>query len=106
MDSYEKALKDVGLRLKKLRENAGYTSYENFAIQNEFSRMQYWRLENGKVNLTFRSLLSILAIHKLSIEAFFELDPATGKPFVHAEKQSAARQKIVKKQRRVKKKSS
>jgi len=95
MDRYEQALRDVGLRLKKLRENAGYTSYENFAIQNEFSRMQYWRLENGKANLTLRSLVTILDIHALSVEEFFELDPTTGYPSVYAEKHAAEKRKVV-----------
>lgn len=75
MNRDEKVLQEIGQRLKKLREDAGYTSYENFAIQHELSRMQYWRMENGKVNITIRSLITVLDIHKISIEEFFTLRP-------------------------------
>ncbi len=104
MDSYKKAIKDVGLRLKKLREHAGHTSYENFAIQNELSRMQYWRLENGKANLTLRSLATILDIHALSVEEFFELDPTTGYPSVYTEKYAAEKKAAYKSTKAKKKK--
>ena len=67
----ERELKKIGERLKKLRIKKGHTSYESFAIEYGFSRMQYWRLEQGKTNLTLRSLISVLNIHKISIEDFF-----------------------------------
>jgi transcriptional regulator with XRE-family HTH domain len=80
MNRQEKVLSEIGLRLKKLREDAGYTSYENFAIQHELSRMQYWRMENGKVNVTIKSLLTVLDIHSVTIEEFFRISPAMGMP--------------------------
>ena len=98
MDRYEQALRDVGLRLKKLRENAGYTSYENFAIQNEFSRMQYWRLENGKANLTLKSLVTILSVYDLTVEEFFEIEPSTGYPMVYTSSRAAERKRTTYKQ--------
>lgn len=73
MNRNEKVLQEIGQRLKKLREEAGYTSYENFAIQHDLSRMQYWRMENGKVNITIKSLVTVLDIHRISIEDFFSL---------------------------------
>jgi transcriptional regulator with XRE-family HTH domain len=66
-----KELKNIGEKLKKLRIKKGYTSYERFAIEFELSRMQYWRIEEGRTNITFRSLIAILNIHKISIEKFF-----------------------------------
>jgi transcriptional regulator with XRE-family HTH domain len=73
MYTEEKVLKDIGERLKQLRIKSGYTSYETFAFENELSRMQYWRMESGLTNLTIRSLIKILKIHKVTIEEFFKL---------------------------------
>jgi hypothetical protein len=38
----------IGQRLKSLRLDAGYKSYEVFAWENNLSRIQYWKMENGK----------------------------------------------------------
>lgn len=65
-----KELKRIGDELKRLRIKNGYTSYEQFAVENNLSRMQYWRMEEGKTNLTFRSLITVLNIHKISLEKF------------------------------------
>jgi transcriptional regulator with XRE-family HTH domain len=74
-------LEKVGLKLKKLRIRKGYTSSESFAYDNDLPRVHYWRIEKGKVNLTLRSLIRILAIHKITIEEFFttDLDDEIGK---------------------------
>jgi transcriptional regulator with XRE-family HTH domain len=61
----------IGEKIKYLRIKAGYTSYENFAIENEIDRKQYWRAENG-ANLTINSLTKILNIHKVNLEEFFK----------------------------------
>ncbi len=74
MLSEEKELKKIGKRLKKLRIKKGFGSYESFAIEYNFSRMQYWRMEQGKTNITLRSLLSVLNVHKVTIEDFFKLN--------------------------------
>ncbi|MFN3342290.1 MAG: helix-turn-helix domain-containing protein [Flavobacteriales bacterium] len=66
-----KELRKIGERLEKLRIKKGYNSYESFAVDNGLSRMQYWRMEKGKTNMTFRSLIVILKIHKISLEDFF-----------------------------------
>ena len=56
MDLMTAALKRVaGDKLKDLRIEKGYSSYENFAVDNDLGRMQYWRLENGKTNLTIKA---------------------------------------------------
>lgn len=73
-------LKQIGQRLADLRKQAGYSSYENFAFDHNLPRMQYWRMEKGKVNLTIRSLLRILSIHQVTIPEFFcSLRTKTGK---------------------------
>lgn len=64
-------LRQIGERLAELRKEMGYTSYETFAYDHEIPRMQYWRMEKGKVNIIVKSLLNILAIHQLSLVEFF-----------------------------------
>lgn len=71
MESEEMVLKEIGDRLKKLREAKGFTSYEHFAIEHDISRMHYWKIEKGKANITIRTLLKILALHDISIQQFF-----------------------------------
>ena len=71
----KKVLIEIGLRFEKLRKNAQFTSYEHFAIENNLSRMHYWKIENGKANITIRTLVKILNIHSCSIEDFFNLNP-------------------------------
>ncbi len=66
-----KELKKIGNKLKKLRIKKGFSSYEKFAVEYELSRMHYWRIEEGKTNITIRSLIIILNIHKISLEKFF-----------------------------------
>lgn len=61
----------VAEKLEQMRKDAGYTSYENFAIDKGISRMQYWRMEKG-TNFTFESLLKILDAHGMSLGEFFE----------------------------------
>lgn len=61
----------ISERLKELRKEKGYTSYETFATDYDLDRKQYWRVENG-ANITIRTLIKILAIHKLDLKKFFE----------------------------------
>jgi len=68
---HEEVLKKIGDRFRELRISKGYSSYEDFAIDNDLGRMQYWRLENGKTNLTIKTLVKVLAIHEISMTEFF-----------------------------------
>ena len=63
-------LLEIANKLKELRKQKGYTSYEDFTIQNDLDRKQYWRIENGS-NITLRSLIRILDIHGISLMDFF-----------------------------------
>ena len=71
MNSEKEICKEIGDKLKHLRLKNGYSSYENFAVEHDLSRMQYWRIEKGLTNLTIRSLVKILNIHKITLEDFF-----------------------------------
>ena len=71
-DSVEdERMQKIAEKIRKLRLDAGYTNYENFAWDNEIGRVQYWRMEKG-TNFTMKSLLKILDIHKISLKEFFE----------------------------------
>lgn len=62
--------KAIGKRIKELRIDAGFTSYENFAFEHELSARYYWGVENGR-NISIRYLLILLTIFNLGIKDFF-----------------------------------
>ena len=64
-------LKRIGLKLTELRKQKGYTSHEDFALDHDIPRVQYWRIEKGQTNVTMKSLIRLLTIHKLTVEEFF-----------------------------------
>ena len=68
---HEDILIKIGEKFKQLRKDKGYTSHEDFAIDHDITRFQYWKLENGKTNMTLKTLIKILDIHEVSIEDFF-----------------------------------
>ena len=67
----ESTLEKAGRKLTELRIHKGYKSHETFAFDFDLPRAQYWRLEKGKVNFTIKTLIKVLAIHKLTVEEFF-----------------------------------
>lgn len=70
-ESIEDVMAFVSRKLIKLRKQKGYSSHETFAHDYEFARMQYWRIERGKTNITMNTLLRLLSIHQISIKDFF-----------------------------------
>lgn len=63
-------LKQIAQKLKQLRLDKGYSSYEAFAFDHELPRVGYGRHEQGN-NLTIKSLLRLLDIHQVSLSDFF-----------------------------------
>lgn len=63
-------VKAIANKLKQLRKEKGYKSYETFAWDNDINRVQYHRMEKGE-NFTMKSLLKILDVHKLTLQEFF-----------------------------------
>jgi hypothetical protein len=61
----------IAERVKSLRKEAGYSSYETFANDHDLDRKQYWRVEAG-ANITIKTLIKILTIHKKDLSAFFK----------------------------------
>lgn len=64
-------LVQIGEKLKELRIKKGYTSYEQFAFDNELPRSGYGDHEKGK-NMTLASLIRLLDIHEISLKVFFK----------------------------------
>ncbi|MFY0599311.1 MAG: helix-turn-helix transcriptional regulator [Cyclobacteriaceae bacterium] len=69
-DDQRKFQLQIGKRLKALRKAKGYTSYEKFAVQNDISRMQYWRYEKGE-DMRLSSLKKIVTALDMTMEEFF-----------------------------------
>lgn len=61
----------IANKIKELRIKKGYTSHELFAWDNNLNRVQYWRIEKGS-NITLKTLLMVLDIHKISLADFFK----------------------------------
>lgn len=61
----------IGKKLIDLRRKKGYTSHAEFASTFGLPRIQYWRMEKGKANVTLKSLGKVLHIHGLTLEELF-----------------------------------
>ena len=71
LDKYtDKQLANLGKRIKKLRKEAGFTNYEQFAFTHGINRVQYGRYENGS-DLRFSSLMRVLQALDISPKEFF-----------------------------------
>jgi transcriptional regulator with XRE-family HTH domain len=70
-NSLDVKLKQIGAGLSELRKKKGYDTIRDFAKAYKLPEIQYWRIENGKTNLTLKSLTKLLKIHKLTLEDFF-----------------------------------
>jgi hypothetical protein len=66
-----KMLVDIGIHLARLREKKGYATIREFTQKFDLPEIQYWRMEKGKANITLKSLMKILSIHKITLEDFF-----------------------------------
>ena len=67
----EQILLVVGSTLAELREQKGYKTIKEFALEHDLPEIQYWRIEKGKTNITLKSLVKILAIHGITLQDFF-----------------------------------
>ena len=57
-------------RIKQLRKEAGYSSSEIFAYDNQITSSQYGRYERGE-DIRFTSLVKLCKAFKISLEDFF-----------------------------------
>ncbi|MXV50363.1 XRE family transcriptional regulator [Pedobacter sp. HMF7647] len=67
----EKALRQLGDRLRKIRMEQGYGNYEKFALKHNIARAQYGRYENGE-DLKFTTLVNIVHEMGMSLKDFFD----------------------------------
>ncbi|MES2458874.1 MAG: helix-turn-helix transcriptional regulator [Bacteroidota bacterium] len=67
----KEVLVKVGQRIKSLRLNAGYSSYEKFAFKHDISRSQFGRYEKGE-DLKLSTLIKIVQAFGISLEEFFK----------------------------------
>lgn len=66
----DKTILQIAEKIKTLRKEKGFTSYETFAFEHEINRVQYFRIEKGQ-NITLKTLIKVLAIHNLTLQEFF-----------------------------------
>lgn len=66
----DEQLEKLGNRIKELRIKAGYSSYEYIAYDNNISRAQFGRYENGQ-DIRFSSLIKVLNALGVSPKEFF-----------------------------------
>lgn len=67
----QEQLQKLANRIKQLRIEKGYTSYEYFAYDHNIPRAQYGRYEKGE-DLKFSSLIKIVKSLNISLEDFFK----------------------------------
>ena len=66
-----KTLKRIGTALKKLRIKKGFGTLKDFSTHYNLPLIQYWRIEQGKANITLKTLSNLLTIHQITIDDFF-----------------------------------
>ncbi len=66
-------LKRIGSLLSEFRIRKGYNTIKDFVTAYNLPMIQYWRIEKGKANVTMKTLLHILTIHRIEVGDFFSL---------------------------------
>ena len=67
----DEELARLAKRIKDIRQEKGYTNYENFAFENNINRSQFGRYENGE-DLRYTSLIRVIRAFGITIEEFFK----------------------------------
>ena len=72
MDKSDKLpeLNEVAKRLKLIRIEKGYKSYEHIAFELGMSRSAYWRLESVE-NFSMKTLVKVCKLLGITLEEFF-----------------------------------
>lgn len=60
-------LKQLGKLLKRLREEKGFKSQKAFCEKYNLPPIQYWRIESGKANVRYSTLMILAKVHKISV---------------------------------------
>lgn len=69
-DNITRKIGEVSKKIKRLRKEKGFRSFEAFANEYHLDRVQYWRVESG-ANITFKTFFKILEIHNITPQEFF-----------------------------------
>lgn len=64
-------LRKIGLRLRELRKEKGFSGYDEFAYENKLNRSTYGRMEKG-YNMRMDTFLTALEALDISLEEFFK----------------------------------
>ncbi|MBN2776001.1 MAG: helix-turn-helix transcriptional regulator [Bacteroidales bacterium] len=72
-EEHAATIKEVGEKLKKLRERTGLKS-SAFAKELGISRNSYSQMERGEIYFSLRNLLIIINHHGLDLKKFIETD--------------------------------
>lgn len=68
--SVDPRILEIAKKIRRLRIEKGYSSYEKFAYDHDLPRVGYGNHEKG-TNFTFLSFVRILDIHGLTMKEFF-----------------------------------
>ncbi len=63
-------MKKIGNRIRELRRQKGYTSYETFANEHDIHRVQWGRYEQG-LDMYISTLIKITKLLGVSLTDFF-----------------------------------
>lgn len=66
----EEDIRKLAKRIRELRQEKGFSNYENFAYVNDLPRAQYGRYEKGE-DLKYSSLMKVIRALGLSVKEFF-----------------------------------
>ncbi|SFW53121.1 helix-turn-helix domain-containing protein [Chitinophaga sancti] len=61
--------KKIGARIKQLRKEKGYSSYEDFAYENDINRSQFGKYERG-ADMRISTLVKILDALDVDLKEF------------------------------------
>ncbi|TCC95007.1 helix-turn-helix domain-containing protein [Pedobacter hiemivivus] len=67
-------IKKIGLRLRQLRKEKGFSNSDEFAYEYQLNRSQYGKYEAGSEDLRLSSLVKILEKLEIGLSDFFNED--------------------------------
>lgn len=72
MDENKKAIVNLGLTIRKIREESTDFSQDKLALEVDLSENQIRRIERGQTNPTIKTLLKIAKALKVDIKDLFK----------------------------------
>jgi transcriptional regulator with XRE-family HTH domain len=72
--SKDKEAKKLAKRLRQLRESKGF-SQEDLAFESRLGRSYYWRVEQGRINVTLETLVRLSNTLGVELVELFQKQP-------------------------------